>query len=179
MKLYVARHGRTKFNDLGLCNGDPSTDNPLTEKGEQQARSLAESLRQVDLKHIYVSEMKRTQQTAAPVNEYHHVPVTIDPLLNDIRTAFEGKPASEYNAALDAAEDRYTARPGGGESIEDVKTRVAAFIDTLRQQPYETVLVVTSEIIVQAFCAVLNNISNQEAEKVVVGQGTFIEFDLR
>ncbi|HSX34025.1 MAG TPA: histidine phosphatase family protein [Candidatus Saccharimonadales bacterium] len=179
MKLYIARHGRTQYNDLGLCNGDPSVSNPLTGTGEQQAKALGEKLKHAAIQHIYVSEMKRTQQTAAFANVFHNAAITIEPRLNDIRTGYEGKHFTEYNAALEKAPNRYTARFNGGESIEDVKARIQSFVRDLRGQQYETVLIVTSEVIVQAFCAVLQDISNEAAEAITVEQGSFLEFDLR
>src|SRR4051812_36107401 len=121
MKIYFARHGRTNYNDLELCNADPAVDVHITSVGEEQAKKLAERLKEVPIERIFVSELKRTQQTAAVVNEFHGVPVEIAPLLNDHRSGFEGKTFKLLMEALDGAEDRWTARFSDGESIEDMK----------------------------------------------------------
>jgi broad specificity phosphatase PhoE len=128
MKLYIARHGRTNYNDLGLCNADPSVDVHLTELGLAQAQQLAEKLRQTHLDTIYISELPRTRQTAEVVNTFHRLPITVDPLLNDGLSGFEGKPATELMAVLDAADNRWTTKLNGGESIEEIKKRAGVFL---------------------------------------------------
>jgi len=45
MDFYCMRHGRTNYNDLGLCNDDPGRDVYLTETGIAQAQSAAHGLR--------------------------------------------------------------------------------------------------------------------------------------
>lgn len=131
MKIYFVRHGRTNYNDLELCNADPSVDVYITPTGVEQAKTLARKLKDVPIDRIYVSELKRTQQTAAIVNEFHNAAIEIAPLLDDHRSGFEGKPAKLLMDALDEAEDRWTVRFNDGESIEDMKERVAKFLDEL------------------------------------------------
>ena len=78
MKLYLARHGWTNYNDLRLCNADPTVDVHLTPTGVSQAEALADKLKQTALDHIIVSELKRTQQTAEIVNRFHHLEIEVD-----------------------------------------------------------------------------------------------------
>ncbi len=178
MKIYFARHGRTNYNDLSLCNADPSVDVHLTEGGVKQAEALAEKMKDISIDHIYASELKRTQQTAEIVNKYHNLTLEIDKRLGDHKSGFEGKHFLELKQALDDAEDRWTARFNGGESIEDMKVRVDAFLDELKTKPYESVLVVTSGWVVQAAAAMLNNLSNEEAWNLEVAQGDFLVFEV-
>ena len=79
MKIYFARHGRTNYNDLDLCNADPSVDVHITELGAEQAKALADKLKDLPLDRIFVSELKRTQQTAEIVNSFHDAPIEIVP----------------------------------------------------------------------------------------------------
>lgn len=178
MKIYFARHGRTNYNDHGLCNADPTVDVHITPVGEQQARTLADRLKDVPIERIFVSELKRTQQTAAVVNKLHNVQVEIAPLLNDHRSGFEGKPAKLLIEALDHAENRWTARFNDGESINDMKLRVAKFLDNLKTKPYDIVLVVTSQWVVQAAVAITKNISNERAWELEVQQGEYLELEI-
>lgn len=180
MKLYFARHGRTNYNDLDLCNGDPTVNVHITELGTEQAKALAEKLSTVPIDRIFVSEMLRTQQTAKYVQEAHEAPVEIEiaPLLNDHRSGFEGKPAKLLMNAMDAAENRWTARFHDGESVEDMKTRVAQFLKELQQKPYDSVLIVTSHWIIHAAAAIIKNISNEEAWTLEVVQGDYNQMDL-
>lgn len=128
MKLYVARHGQTNYNDLGLCNSDPKTDVYLTNIGRAQVEKLSSQLKDVPLDQIFVSELKRTKQTANIVNKHHKVLIEVDSRLNDIRSGYEDKHYLEYHAAFHNAENKWSARFNGGESWEDVKERVRDFL---------------------------------------------------
>lgn len=92
MIIYCMRHGRTNYNDLGLCNDDPAQDVHLTATGIEQAQSAAIALRDVGFDRILVSPLPRTRQTAEIVNQFHAVPIVVHPDLIDIRSGFDGKP---------------------------------------------------------------------------------------
>lgn len=177
MKIFFARHGRTNYNDLDLCNSDPNVDVHITPEGEKQAQALANKLRKVHIEQIFVSELKRTTQTADIVNQFHHVPITVEPLLSDHRSGYEGRPASQLIEAMDAAKNRWTARFNGGESIEDVKQRVATFLESLQKKPYDSVLVITSGWVIKMAAAVIQNVPNDEAWKTDAKQGDYLKFD--
>jgi broad specificity phosphatase PhoE len=67
--IFVTRHA-----DRYGTEPDPS----LTPKGEQQARSLAELLSDANIKHIFTTELVRTQETAAPLaHQTGIVPVVV------------------------------------------------------------------------------------------------------
>ena len=178
MKVYFARHGRTNYNDLELCNADPSVDVHITATGTTQAKALAEKLKNVSLDRIFTSELKRTQQTAEIVNQFHHAPIEVDPLLNDHRSGYEGRSAKLLIAAMSEAENKWTARFNGGESIEDVKLRINMFLENLRNQPYETVLIISHGWVIHTAVAILEHISNEEAWKIDPAQGDFLEFEI-
>lgn len=178
MKIYLARHGRTNYNDLNLCNGDPSVDVHITDVGVKQAEALADKLKEVPIDHIFVSEMRRTRQTAEIVNQFHDVTIETVPLLNDHRSGYEGKDAQLLMDALDAADDRWTARFNDGESIEDMKQRVTTFIDELKAKPYHTVLIVTSGWVIRVMVAIIENIPNEEAWAREAEQGDYLEFEI-
>jgi alpha-ribazole phosphatase len=150
----------------------------MTPVGIEQAEALAANLKDAPIEHIFVSELMRTQRTAEIVNEFHHVAVEVSPLLNDHRSGYEGRPATLLFDALDAAENRWTVHFNDGESIEDMKARVAAFLDELKTKPYKVVLVVTSQWIIQAAATLLQGISNEEAWKLEVQQGTYLEVEI-
>ncbi len=178
MKIYFARHGRTNYNDLHLCNADPATDVHLTSVGIKQAKALADEFKKTSIERIYVSQLRRTMQTAEIVNAYHGAPVEVDARLNDHRSGFEGKPFILLHTALAASKDKWTASFNGGESIEDIKNRVADFIDDLKAKPYDSVLVVTSQWVIQVAVVIVQGVSYEEAWKLDVQQGTFITLEV-
>jgi broad specificity phosphatase PhoE len=156
----------------------PTVDVHITTVGLEQAKALAGKLKEVRLEHIFVSELKRTQQTAEIVNQFHHISIEVASLLNDHHSGYEGRPAKLLMEALDNAENRWTARFNDGESIEDMEQRVAMFLDQLKTKPYNIVLAVTSQWIIHAAMAIVQNIPNEEAWRLEVKQGSCLELDI-
>jgi broad specificity phosphatase PhoE len=178
MQIYLARHGRTNYNDLDLCNADPSIDVHLTNTGIEQAKKLSRSLKGSNIERIYVSELRRTSQTATYVNKYHNVEIQVDKRLNDNKTGYDSKPATEYYSALESAPDKWTVRFNDGESWEDTKTRVQAFLDDLKTQPYSSVLIITSMVVIQIIHSLISHLSNERALNFKVVQGGYTEIDI-
>lgn len=145
MKLTIVRHGQTNYNVLGLYNSDPTVDVFLTETGIDEAKCVAEQLKDEPFDAIFISELPRTRQTAEYINKYHKLPLFVDARLNDINTGFEGQAVEHYHKKRDASPDIYTFRYRNAESSEDVYKRVDAFIKDLRKQNYSNVLIVTSK----------------------------------
>jgi phosphohistidine phosphatase SixA len=68
--IFVTRHA-----DRYGTEPDPS----LTPKGEEQARSLAQLLSDANVKHIFTTELIRTQETAGPLAERINVAPVVVP----------------------------------------------------------------------------------------------------
>lgn len=178
MKVYLARHGESTANQQKILNSDPKILVHLTDLGRQQAENLAEQLKNIPFDAIYVSELIRTKETAEIVNKYHKLELQIDPRLNDNRSGFSGKPRKEFEVAFDKATDKPNAKFNDGESLEEVKQRTASFMDYLKKQKYENVLVVTSDIIIMYFHAILHYLSHEQTWGLIVGNGNYIEENL-
>lgn len=177
MKIYFVRHGETNYNELGLCNSDPRVDVHVIAEGLKQAQALADKLRAIPIDHIFISELKRTRQTAEIMNTFHGLRLEVDSRLNDIHSGFEGKPFTTYMEALDVVANRWTARFNGGESIEDMKQRVAAFLNDHKAKPHHVILIVTSEWIIRAARVLIEHISNEEAWATDMEQGSYLELE--
>lgn len=178
MKVFVARHAETNYNLLGLCNDDPVVDVHLTENGKAQAAILAEKLKDEPLKVVIISELPRTRQTADIVNKHHNAPIVVDARINDIRTGFEGKPAEQFRAARSAAKDRWTASFNGGESFEDTKQRVAAFLHNLKSRSEQSILIVTHQPIYRHIYGNINQLSNGEIIALPANNAYCFDFEL-
>lgn len=61
-KLYVVRHGKTDWNNLGILQG--LTDIPLNEQGINEAKQLANNINLNNIDICICSPLKRTKQTA-------------------------------------------------------------------------------------------------------------------
>ncbi|ALP54355.1 hypothetical protein Tel_15030 [Candidatus Tenderia electrophaga] len=175
MELYFTRHGRTNYNDLGLCNDDPSRDVHLTETGVKQAQHAAEALRHAGLERIIVSPLPRTRQTAEIINRYHHIPIEEHPDINDIRSGFDGRPVTDYFAAT--GHDPLHVRANGGESLLDHKQRVSGFIEWLKRQPNAAILVVAHEETLRVVIAhFAGNISDERLRDIEVDNCQIIHY---
>lgn len=135
--LWLVRHGESTWNTLGLAQGrDDQAE--LTSRGRRQANEVAARFRDVPVRAIYASDLRRAQQTAAPLAAGAGVPVTLDTRLRERSLGvLEGTPAAangpsatglDLNAGLVTDPDK---RPEGGESVRDLYRRAAAFIDDL------------------------------------------------
>lgn len=178
MKVYVARHAETNYNLLGLCNDSPDVDVFLTPKGIEQAELLATTLKATKLDLIITSEFPRTKQTAKILNRYHDAPTIVDSKINDVLSGFEGLPVESFRQARRQADNRWTVRLNGGESFEDEKLRVRAFLEALRTRPEKIVLVVTHQAIARLIYAVVHNLSNEQVGDVEVSNTHCFDFEL-
>ena len=162
------RHGRTNYNDLGLCNDDPNADVHLNAIGKQQAQAAAEKLHDVKLDRIIVSPLPRTRQTAEIINQYHQVAIDTHPGISDIRSGFDGKTVDEYFVAI--ADEPLNARINGGESLLDHKKRVLDFIDWLKEQSQENILVVAHEETLRVFVAYFEGqVADEQLRDIHIG----------
>lgn len=73
MEITLVRHGQSEAN-AGLTD---FLDSPLTTLGGQQARLTAQRLRQAGLTKAYVSPLRRTLQTIAPLCEETSLPAEV------------------------------------------------------------------------------------------------------
>ncbi len=140
MKLYVARHGQTEYNSKNLVCG--STNLPLTELGKEQAKALAEKIKDKNIDVIIASPMIRAMQTAGAVSLATGIPVIMDERLREHDYgAFEG---------VDRSKDEYwqqkyqfAAKFPKGESVLQLAQRVYNLMDDVKKAyPDKTVLLV-------------------------------------
>ena len=146
MRLFVfARHGESVLNIERRINGDPSVDVPLSEQGELQAHKLGVEIANIGFDLCVHTRFERTRQTAEIALAGRDVPLTDEPLLDDIDVGdFEGEKLETYRA-WKHSHAREVPFPGG-ESLDDAALRYARAFRNLLALPHDTVLVVTHEI---------------------------------
>lgn len=176
MKLYCLRHGQTNYNELGLCNDDPTKDVHLSEKGRAQAQQAAEKLKDSRLNRILVSELRRTRQTAEIINQYHQVPIETDARLNDIRSGFDSLPVADYMAAI--ASNPFHAKPNGAESLLEHKARILGMIEWIKTQADDCLLVVAHEETLRVFIAHFQNLDDESMRVLSIANCEILEFDI-
>lgn len=176
MQILFMRHGQTNYNLLGLCNDDPGQNVHLTATGIAQAEAVAAQLRLVPLQMIVTSELPRTQQTGEIINRYHQLKLFSHPALNDIRSGFDGRPVSEYFAAIAANPLHLSAN--GGESLVTHKQRVLAYLDWLRQQTHEVILSIAHEETLRVFYAWFHGIGDEQLRDLHFANCEVLSFEL-
>jgi len=135
MKLFLARHGLTDWNNDGRFQGQ--TDVPLNASGERQAEALGRKLAGEALDVIFTSDLARAVETAKAISTHQCCPIVIDQRLREIRFGkWEGQTYAEiaHNdpETLHAWETRVPRASGpGGEALDDLAKRVQSFLDEL------------------------------------------------
>jgi len=140
--ILLARHGQSDWNATRRWQGH--ADRPLTEKGREQARALAERLRHVELDAVYSSDLRRAADTAAAVsNEVIELPA-----LREVDVgSWSGLTRAEAEERFPDGVARWReGLPGweDGESYEELTRRVlAAVLEIARRHEGGRVLVVS------------------------------------
>ena len=154
--IYVVRHGETEWNALNKVLG--RTDIPLNTKGMDQARELAQTVKDLKIDMILSSPLLRTRQTAEAVSEEKGIAYTTDERLIEVDFGtFEGinRFAEEYQAA----KREYFVRFPGGESYFDLVSRVFPLIKEIEGKD---VLLVTHGGICRIIRSYFEDMGNEE-----------------
>lgn len=131
MEIVLVRHGEPEWEPGGLAVDDPE----LTPFGRKQAQRAAEALSRESFDALYVSPLRRAQETAEPVAKATGLePQTIEGLA-EIQIPLEGISQTEVDGFFRRASQRrlgehWTGWPGG-ESFRAFHARVTATIATL------------------------------------------------
>ncbi len=84
-ELFLIRHGDALPDADEIIPSGVYDNLPLSKTGREQARALAERLKEVHFDAAYSSPLLRCQQTAAPLLEYLKLPLTIVEGIKEVR----------------------------------------------------------------------------------------------
>jgi len=181
MRLIATRHAETNYNVKDIVNYDPTIDVHLTSNGIKQAEALAEQLKDFKFDALYISQLRRTKQTADIINRYHGLNLTINELLDDTKNGFEGRLYGEAKAWRDSQPDPVNARYlGKYESVADMTKRVQKFLDYIKQhhENDDTVLAITSSHIIKQLRMLNGEITMQELLNAPAKHATYYVFNI-
>ncbi|HFI0715410.1 TPA: histidine phosphatase family protein [Streptococcus suis] len=152
MKIYFVRHGKTEWNVEGRFQG-ASGDSALLPESYQDLEKLGKYLAEIPFDAIFSSDLQRAQVTAqeiAKVNYHCQTVLTISQLREWNFGRLEGSKMSifrsiypkqaralKHNLAL-FDNDLFEA-----ESVRQVTQRMVDFVQSLKGQDMETVLIVS------------------------------------
>jgi probable phosphoglycerate mutase len=162
LKLIVVRHAESRWNPLGRYQGllDPE----LTERGERQARALADELGKENISRVYSSPLKRTYQTAKIISQKLGVPLYREDRVIEIdHGKWSGMLVEEVKEKYPEEFELWIKEPHrikfeGGESLEDVFNRVRDFLEFVKEKHREeTIVVVSHTVPIRCmYCALLD-----------------------
>ena len=182
VRVILARHGETEWNKMRWVQGGNS-DTQLSQRGIEQAESLALRLKQERLQAIYSSPLQRALDTAQAIARHHQLEVQIEPALKEMNVGgLEGAPVTMIGKRLDqllTVESQGEALHSipeveslvevgqnvwnaihhlGGESLAELQQRAWSTIERLVSKHSESVIVVVSHyfVILTIICAALN-----------------------
>jgi probable phosphoglycerate mutase len=145
--MYIVRHGQTDLNKRGVIQGR-GMDTDLNAEGRRQAGLFFNAYQSTPFNKIYVSALKRTQQSIQPFIDLG-IPFEKLSGLDELGWGiFEGKPAEpESKQAFmlimrDWLEGKLDQKFEGGESPNEVKARQLEALKVIMSHPEEeTVLI--------------------------------------
>lgn len=152
MNIYIVRHGQTEENLKGTYYG--ALDCNLTEIGIRQAKALGKKLENIKFDKIFCSDLKRANETLSYI--YKGNDIVVDERLRERSFGvFEGKTFSEIESEF---QEEYRAwnkdwkdyKVLQGESFRDSYLRVESFMESLKAEKGENILVCTHGGIVKA-----------------------------
>ncbi|NFD77014.1 alpha-ribazole phosphatase [Clostridium botulinum] len=153
MNIYLIRHGETEHNKRKNFYG--KLDVGLNEKGKEQSYKVGELLKDVKFNKIYISDRKRTRETAERIlekNKFYDKEKNIiykDERINEIDFGlFEGKSYEEIGSLYPKEQEKWEKEwknfaPPKGESAVVFYNRVENFMKHIQKEEDGNYLIVT------------------------------------
>ena len=172
--LLLVRHAETEKNVLHIVSHDPAKPYHLTNRGREQAASVARSLADVPITRAVASRYPRAQETASIILKGRDTPLEIDARLDEVDNGeLEGKTVAQYSEAIT---DRTTQTPNGGESWEHLKARLRSFLDDVRRD--DTVLVVSHGHPIAVLRGLIGGWDDHRMESAIPATASILRYEL-
>lgn len=143
MEVYLTRHGQTDMNKNKLIQG--RSDPPLNETGVAQAIAAGERLKGITFDAVYASPLQRAVMTASLISGVPEEQIITDSRVIEVDFGrYEGCKYYGMGPAMTAywACPELFPAPKTVETIPQMVARAHSFVEDLKQQPYERVLLV-------------------------------------
>ena len=182
-RLILIRHGETDWNAEGRWQGH--ADVPLNSRGHAQAEETARSLAGEKIDAIYVSDLRRTEQTAEPLARAQGLEVRVDRRLREIdQGEWQGLLISEIQSRYAdefrrRRENPLEVAPPGGETALQVRERVLAAVqDILSAHPGQTVAIVSHGFALAVIRAYFQGVPIGKVWELVPKNGAIVELEI-
>ena len=147
-RIIAVRHGETAWNVDTRIQGH--LDIALNDTGHWQARQVARALADEPLAAVYTSDLQRAHATALAIAQASGAPLVAEPGLRERSFGeLEGRTFAEIEAELPEQARRWRQRdphfaPTGGETLVQLRERIAATTHRLAAQHTEQLIVLVA-----------------------------------
>lgn len=160
VNIYIARHGETKWNIEGRMQGFKDSD--LTQKGVSDAKSLGESLKDIDFDCIYSSPLGRALDTAKYIRQDDNTKIILDDSLKELNLGlWEGMTHEEIKEKYPLQYNNFREHPEsfesqGGESFLELIKRVEKGLNNIiKDENHENILIITHTCVIKAISIIV------------------------
>lgn len=181
--FYLVRHGQTDWNSKHILQGQ--SDIPLNEKGEEQAKELAQILHDINFDLAFSSDLLRAKRTAEIIVLEKNLMVETTKALRerDFGT-LEGQPVAALLAHIAllqklSFQDRQKYKLSDNtESDEEVTTRLLTFLrETAVTHGGKTILVGTHGGILRMILIHTGYLTYEQSDSMFVTNGGYVKLD--
>ena len=161
MKVWITRHGQTDLNKKQLMQG--VYDEPLNETGIAQAEETRKKIGDMKFDAVYCSPLKRAKKTAMIIGGVSEEELIVDPRIIEVNFGkYEKKSYKKLGPFMTLywMLPEIIPAPKTVEPVSSMVKRSRSFIEDLKKEDYENVLVVCHGGIIRALCGVLENRRN-------------------
>lgn len=182
MKLVIVRHGETESNVQHKVMGQ--LDSPLTFKGIQQAKAIADRLRRLKFTSIYSSDLGRVVQTANIIAETCGKQIIFDAELREWNMGiFEGLTVSEMHEKFPQERQDYEQIGDEyiipkGESLTQCRARGFRILNAIAERHSdENVVVVTHGCVLMGFFEMVLDLRSGNTWRFKLDNANFCTFE--
>jgi len=176
LKLYIIRHGQTKWNVERRLQGWNNSD--LTQQGIENAKKLAHRLKDIDFDYIYSSTQQRAFHTAEIIRGNRNMEIIqLEGLREMGFGSWEGMKIDDINLKYNNEYDIYLNTPHlyepiNGESFKELFTRAENSLKYILSKKADNILIVSHGVTIKALIAIIKGIPLEELYKLPVHPGT-------
>lgn len=183
MKLYIARHGETTYNEKGLVCG--VTNAQLTDKGIEQANLLAQDIKKnkekYNIETIYVSPLDRARNTSKPIEEILNIKAKLEPGIIEFNFGeYEKCPVGDIEFRKLRRQPYIKFQ--NGESILSASHRIYSTLDKIiakHKKDNSNVLLVCHGTTARIISTYFNNLLDTEYYNLLINNCELIQFDVK
>ena len=174
MMLYVARHGQTTWNEQNKVCG--ITDVDLTDKGKEQAKTLASVVDSKKIDLVISSPLKRAIETSRIVSDMCNIPMEIDKrLIEQNYGIYEG--VDRNNEDFLNNKRHFAYKYPNGESMMQVAYRVYGLLDEIiDKHKGKNVLLICHGGVCRIINTYFRDMTNEEFFNYNLGNGELEEY---